>query len=248
MKLALLADVHSNLEALEACLEHARASGAEGHAFIGDLVGYAADPVAVLDRIEALAAAGAVVVRGNHDQAVLDGNMGDMNAAAQAAIAWTRERLTDRHRAFLEGLPLVARRDNALFVHASAASPETWTYVSDPLRAHGSLQAAGDARYVFSGHVHEPVLYYMGPLARPLPFRPVPGVAVPVPARRQWLAIVGSAGQPRDGSAAACYALLDQERSTLTFQRVPYDWSAAARKITAAGLPERLALRLAKGE
>jgi diadenosine tetraphosphatase ApaH/serine/threonine PP2A family protein phosphatase len=242
LKLALLADVHSNLEALEACLEHARASGAEGHAFIGDLVGYAADPVAVL------AAAGAVVVRGNHDQAVLDGNMGDMNAAAQAAIAWTRERLTDRHRAFLEGLPLVARRDNALFVHASAASPETWTYVSDPLRAHGSLQAAGDARYVFSGHVHEPVLYYMGPLARPLPFRPVPGVAVPVPARRQWLAIVGSAGQPRDGSAAACYALLDQERSTLTFQRVPYDWSAAARKITAAGLPERLALRLAKGE
>jgi predicted phosphodiesterase len=166
LKLALLADVHSNLEALEACLEHARASGAEGHAFIGDLVGYAADPVAVLDRIEALAAAGAVVVRGNHDQAVLDGNMGDMNAAAQAAIAWTRERLTDRHRAFLEGLPLVARRDNALFVHASAASPETWTYVSDPLRAHGSLQAAGDARYVFSGHVHEPVLYYMGPLAR----------------------------------------------------------------------------------
>jgi len=248
LKLALLADVHSNLEALEACLEHARGAGAGGYAFLGDLVGYAADPEAVLDRIEALAAEGAVVVRGNHDQAVLDGDTGDMNEAARAAIEWTRGRLADRHRAFLEGLPLVVRRDSAVFVHASAASPGTWTYVSDPLRAQGSLQAAGDARYVFSGHVHEPVLYYMSPLSRPMPFRPVPGVAVPVPARRQWLAIVGSAGQPRDGSAAACYALLDQERSTLTFHRVPYDWSEAARKITAAGLPERLALRLARGE
>jgi len=92
------------------------------------------------------------------------------------------------------------------------------------------------------------VLSYLDPALRAVAFGPVPGVPIPVPARRRWLAIVGSAGQPRDGSAAACYALLDQERSTLTFHRVPYDWSEAARKITAAGLPERLALRLARGE
>jgi diadenosine tetraphosphatase ApaH/serine/threonine PP2A family protein phosphatase len=126
--------------------------------------------------------------------------------------------------------------------------PETIVTYEQEQLVMQALRGPHAPRYVFSGHVHEPVLYYMSPLSRPMPFRPIPGVAVPVPARRQWLAIVGSAGQPRDGSAAACYALLDQERSTLTFHRVPYDWSEAARKITAAGLPERLALRLARGE
>ena len=60
-------------------------------------------------------------------------------------------------------------------------------------------------------------------------------------------AIVGSAGQPRDGNNAACYALFDSERERLTFYRVPYDHGAAIRKIRAAGLPERLAMRLERG-
>jgi diadenosine tetraphosphatase ApaH/serine/threonine PP2A family protein phosphatase len=100
---------------------------------------------------------------------------------------------------------------------------------------------------VFCGHVHEPVLYTPGAV-RPVPFRPVPGVAIPVPPRRRWLAVVGSAGQPRDGNTAASYAMLDTERTTLTFHRVPYDWRAAAGKIRAAGLPESLARRLERGE
>jgi diadenosine tetraphosphatase ApaH/serine/threonine PP2A family protein phosphatase len=81
-----------------------------------------------------------------------------------------------------------------------------------------------------------------------VPFRPVPGVAIPVPPRRRWLAVVGSAGQPRDGNTAACYAMLDTDRTTLTFFRVPYDWRVAAAKIRAAGLPESLARRLERGE
>jgi diadenosine tetraphosphatase ApaH/serine/threonine PP2A family protein phosphatase len=81
-----------------------------------------------------------------------------------------------------------------------------------------------------------------------VPFRPVPGVPIPVPRHRRWLAVVGSAGQPRDGNTAACYAMLDTDPPTLTFHRVPYDWPAAARKIRAAGLPESLARRLERGE
>jgi diadenosine tetraphosphatase ApaH/serine/threonine PP2A family protein phosphatase len=72
-------------------------------------------------------------------------------------------------------------------------------------------------------------------------------VAIPVPAHRRWLAIVGSAGQPRDGNTAAAYALLDGDRRTLTFYRVPYQWARAAAKIRAAGLPESLAHRLERG-
>jgi diadenosine tetraphosphatase ApaH/serine/threonine PP2A family protein phosphatase len=249
VKLALFADVHSNLEALRACLEHARAEGAEDHAFLGDLVGYGADPEAVLEIVEAHAREGAVVVRGNHDEAVVDEEKSEgMNGSAAEAVAWTRRRLPEHQRLFLARLPVTVRKDDVLFVHGSAAAPEKFEYVTDPRGAAFSLQAAGGATYVFCGHVHEPVLYYQGSTARPMPFRPVPGVAIPVPKHRSWLAVVGSAGQPRDGNTAACYAMADLERRTLTFHRVPYDWSSAARKILEAGLPERLAVRLQKGE
>jgi diadenosine tetraphosphatase ApaH/serine/threonine PP2A family protein phosphatase len=246
MKLALFADIHSNLEAITACLEHAQALGADRCAFLGDLVGYGADPVAVLDLIEQYAANGAVVVLGNHDAAAIGGGANDMNAHARAAIEWTQTRLGERQRAFLAALPLSVKQDNMLFVHASADAPERWTYVTGPVEAERSM-AAANASYVFCGHVHEQMLYYSGAGGQPMPFQPVPGTPIPAARHRQWLAVVGSAGQPRDGNNAACYALFDQERERLTFFRVLYDHGIAAQKIRAAGLPERLALRLERG-
>src|SRR5437868_4236376 len=130
MKLALFADIHSNLEALTACLAHAEALGATRFAFLGDLVGYGADPAAVLDLIGRYASEGAVVVRGNHDEAVTGPDNGRMNVSANAAIEWTRTRLSDRNLAFLAGLPLTVTDRNILFVHASAAAPERWNYVT----------------------------------------------------------------------------------------------------------------------
>lgn len=248
MRLALLADVHSNLEALVAVLAHAREQGAGELAFLGDMVGYGADPEAVLERVEEEAARGAVVVQGNHDAAVLDpGVAAGMNPAALEAIAWTRTRLGARERAFLASLPLVARRGDATFVHGSAERPGEFLYVTDPVRAEGCLVAAGTP-WTFAGHVHEPVLYYTSAADRPLPFRPVAGVPIPVPSRRKWLAIAGSVGQPRDGRPAASYALFDDERRTLTYHRVAYDWPSAAAKVRAAGLPDRLAERLEHGD
>jgi diadenosine tetraphosphatase ApaH/serine/threonine PP2A family protein phosphatase len=247
MKLALLADVHANLEALQACLRHARERGAQRFAVLGDLVGYGADPGPVVDAVSALAADGALVVRGNHDDAVAASAGDFMHQAAAKVIDWTRERLTPGQRAFLAGLPLVVREDGLFLVHASPQSPGEWIYVTDPLRAARAFEAAAPAPWVFCGHVHEPVLYTHGAAARPVSFRPVPSVAIPVPPRRRWLAVVGSAGQPRDGNTAACYAMLDTERAMLTFHRVPYDWQAAAEKIRSAGLPESLARRLERG-
>jgi diadenosine tetraphosphatase ApaH/serine/threonine PP2A family protein phosphatase len=247
MKLALLADVHANLEALEACLADARARGADSYAFLGDLVGYGADPAAVIDTIASHAERGAIVVRGNHDEAIVDERPGVMNAEAETAIRWTRAQLGDRHVAFLASLPLVVRQGDALFVHGSAARPEAFAYVYDAPRAAESMDAAG-ATYVFSGHVHEQALYYTGAGGRAASFRPAPGVPVRVPPHRRWLAIVGSAGQPRDGYRAACYAIAELDRAVLTFFRVPYDWMTAAAKIRAAGLPDGLARRLGTGE
>jgi diadenosine tetraphosphatase ApaH/serine/threonine PP2A family protein phosphatase len=245
MKMAMLADIHSNLEAISACLAHARALGADRFAFLGDLVGYGADPVAVLDLIEDHAENGAVVVLGNHDAAAL-GRQIDLNPHAQAAIAWTRGQLGTSQRAFLQALPLAVREDNMLFVHASAAAPEQWVYITSPAQADASIRAGGTS-YVFCGHVHEQQLYFRGADGRPALFQPVPDMPIPATRQRQWLAIVGSTGQPRDQNNAACYALFDTERERLTFYRVPYDYRGAAMKVRAAGLPERIALRLERG-
>jgi diadenosine tetraphosphatase ApaH/serine/threonine PP2A family protein phosphatase len=247
LKLALLADLHANLEALTACLAHARTEGADRYAFLGDLVGYGADPLEVLDLVASHAAAGAILVRGNHDAAALGQGAERMNATAEEAIRWTQRRLTPRHRAFLADLPPVVREDDRLFVHASAFAPESWIYVTDPERARQSLDAAGGATLVFSGHVHEPSLFYTSAAQRPVPFTPMPGVPIPIPAHRRWLVIPGSVGQPRDGNTAACWAMADLARATITYHRVPYDWAVAARKIRDAGLPERLARRLERG-
>ncbi|MEO8752932.1 MAG: metallophosphoesterase family protein [Casimicrobiaceae bacterium] len=246
MKLAMFADIHSNLEALTACLDHARAMGATRYAFLGDLVGYGADPVPVLDVIEKYAAEGALVVLGNHDAAAIGRPIDPLNANAQAAIAWTQTRLGAKQRAFLERLPLTVRDGDILFVHASAAAPERSIYITGPGEAEESIKA-GNAAYIFCGHVHEPKLFFMGAGGRPMPFPPVPGTPIPIGTHRQWLAIVGSAGQPRDRSNKACYALADLDRARLTFFRVAYDCDTAAQKIRASGLPERLARRLERG-
>ena len=242
MKIALIADVHANLEALQACLRHASGAGAERYAFLGDLVGYGADPGAAVDLVAQYAARGAVVVRGNHDEAI-DKRTRDLNDSAHEAIEWTRAALSEPQKEFLRALPLIVRDGAICFVHASAVQPERWEYIDSNTSARLSIEAAGTT-YVFSGHVHDPMLYFITQAGKIAPFRPISGSPVPVPSHRRWLAIAGSAGQPRDGNPAASYALFDSAAEQITFFRVPYDHAAAAAKIRRAGLPEWLAQRI----
>jgi diadenosine tetraphosphatase ApaH/serine/threonine PP2A family protein phosphatase len=245
MILALLADIHANLEALQSCLAHARGRGAERFAFLGDLVGYGADPAAVVDIVGEYASRGAVVVKGNHDDAI-SGEGGYFNETAAAAIDWTRSAMTPAQCSYLQSLPLTHREGDLYFVHASAAAPQRWDYVDSTGAAERSVRAAG-AAYTFCGHVHNAMLFGGNAHGRMVAFRPQPGVSIPVSPHRPWLVIAGSAGQPRDGNAAASYALADIEGRRITFHRVPYDNQAAADKVRAAGLPEMLAYRLEKG-
>jgi len=246
MKIAVLADIHANLEALRACLSHAERQGAGLYAFLGDLVGYGADPVACLDLLAEYSIRSALLVRGNHDEAALGGLCEDMSFVAREAIYWTRARLSRTERDFLASLPFTTRRNDSLFVHAGADAPGSWNYITSSSQAGRSMDAAR-ATVVFSGHVHHPSLFFAAGsgVGR---FQPVPGVPIPLNGRRRWQAIVGSVGQPRDGSNAAAYALYDEQERMLTFFRVPYDHMTTARKIIAAGLPERLAARLHRGE
>jgi diadenosine tetraphosphatase ApaH/serine/threonine PP2A family protein phosphatase len=246
MLISLLTDIHANREALSACLAHAEGLGAERYVFLGDLVGYGADPEWVLDTVTAHCANGAVCVLGNHDEAVLAGARPGMREEAAAAVEWTRAQLGAQHFHFLESLPMQVIEDEMLFVHANALAPRQWGYIVSAPDARLSM-AATPCRLTFCGHMHEPQLYHMGGDQRAAAFTPVAGSAVPLAAQRRWLAIPGSVGQPRDGNPAACSALYDTDSRRLTFYRVPYDAAAAAAKIRAAGLPENLAARLEAG-
>jgi diadenosine tetraphosphatase ApaH/serine/threonine PP2A family protein phosphatase len=245
MLIALLSDIHANREALAACLAHAKEAGAGRYVFLGDLVGYNADPGWVLDVVMDHVARGAVAVMGNHDAAV-DASSQRMNEMAQIALDWTRTQLSATQRDFLCKLPLTARHGERLFVHASAYDPAGFHYVLDPGDAAQSLEAVSDQQ-VFCGHVHVPALYHLAPNARIGGMTPAAGVEIPLLARWRWLAVLGSVGQPRDRNPAAAYALLDDGRNTLTCLRVPYDVETAARKVRDAGLPLALSVRLEHG-
>jgi len=243
---AILTDLHANREALEACLEHARDHGATQFVFLGDYVGYGADPGWVLDRVRELVALGAVAVRGNHDEAAAGIEGIRLNTDARRCIEWTRAHLDPGQLDFLARLPLRVLDGPCLYVHANGWDPGGYEYIMGPADAARNL-AVVRSRITFCGHMHVPMLYHMGLTQRVEVFSPVPGTEIPLSAARRWLAIPGSLGQPRDGDPAACYATFDELSNLLTFWRVPYDHERAARKIVEAGLPGRYALQLLDG-
>lgn len=245
MLIALLADIHANREAFQACLDDAASAGAERYVFLGDLVGYGPDPEWVVERVGAMVEEGALAIQGNHDEAA-SGEDDRMSAVAHAAIVWTRARLSAAHKAFLAGLPLDLHDDDRLYVHASASAPADWIYVLGAREAFGCLRATAQ-RIVFCGHTHIPALFNESAASLPGQHTPVAGKPTPLLAQRRWLAVLGAVGQPRDRNPAACYGLYDEDTRRLTYVRVPYDTDVTARKIRAAGLPSALAARLLSG-
>src|SRR6218665_919985 len=141
MRLALLSDLHANLHALQACLAHAREQQATQHAFLGDLVGYRADPVAVLDLVMGLAAEGALVLKGNHDEMAAR-PPGSQQTLGESTARWTHEQLDAEQCAFLEQLPMTHQLGRTLLVHATVDEPTQWRYVYDAQTASESLDAA----------------------------------------------------------------------------------------------------------
>ena len=241
-----MADIHANREAFEACLADAAAHRVERLVFLGDYVNYGADPDWVVSTIMDRVAKGlAIALQGNHDAAV-GGRTPTMDSSVESGLEWTRNQLGPEQRAFLAALPLTLEEGDCLFVHADAAAPARWTYVTEAADAARSLKATR-RRVTFCGHVHRPAVYNMSETLKVITFRPVAGVAIPLLPQRRWLAVMGSVGQPRDGNPAAAFAMLDTASREITFCRVPYDVITAADRIRANGLPHWLADRLLIG-
>jgi len=224
-------------------LADARALGVGPGAVVclGDIVGYGADPEAVVDLMLGY---DAIAVAGNHDYAaagLLDVEW--FNPFARAAAEWTAERLHPAQSRYLSGLPLVREHLGAVLVHASPEDPEEWPYLVSPGDGARAF-AAFSTPLCFVGHSHLPAAWSVGSSGPE--FAAGPG-ELPLLAGRRYLVNVGSVGQPRDRDPRAAYALWDAERGTLAIRRVAYDVLTARRKIVAAGLPHYLADRLAWG-
>jgi diadenosine tetraphosphatase ApaH/serine/threonine PP2A family protein phosphatase len=243
--IAVLSDIHANREAYEACLAAAREAGAERFVILGDIVGYGADPEWCVEKTVELQAAGAIVIRGNHDQAASQDHQ-SMTETARLAIEWTRNQLGDAARRFLGALPMSAEEDDRRYVHADASAPSQWNYVLDANAARRHFSACR-AKISFCGHTHRPQLYCLSAADKVTAFTPNASAPIVLTPQRQWLAVIGSVGQPRDGNPAAAYALYETTTRALRFMRTAYDIDAAVAKLCAAGLPESLATRLKTG-
>jgi diadenosine tetraphosphatase ApaH/serine/threonine PP2A family protein phosphatase len=239
MRVAVLSDIHSNLVALDAVLAHAGSVDAVWH--LGDVVGYGPDPDAVVSR---LAEVGAIGVRGNHDAAALGGpEIEWFNPEAKAAAAWTRDTISDPTRAWLDALPLTRIEGPMTLVHGSPRDPLREYIVSSgvALANLGVLETT----YGLHGHTHVPIAF-VDDDAHVAVAEPMDDDALTLDARRTLLN-PGSVGQPRDGDPRASYLILDTETSVVTWHRVAYDIPRVQAAIRAAGLPRRLADRLAIG-
>lgn len=245
MRIAFLADIHGNREALDAVLRSLRESRVDQIVVLGDLVGYGPDPAYVVERTAEMIEDRAICIMGNHDEAALNGGAG-MTPNARFAIEWTRKQLGSDHLAFIQKLPLSASQDDLLFVHASADNPQKWHYMNDTNAAAKCLDRT-TARLVFCGHTHVPAYFHALPGYLPQLFRPVSETAIPISSLRRAVIVVGSVGQPRDRISAACFGLYDTDERTFTSHRVAYPAEITLRKIKDAQLPEWLGIRLLIG-
>lgn len=244
MKIAIFSDIHSNLEALHACCRRAEALGVERYVCLGDLIGYGADPVETLDAVMQLP--GLIAIRGNHEEMVLSTDLvGTTNAIVQAS-RWTRKQLSQDHLRFLSGLSYIHNEFDVTFAHASAALPQSWDYLYEPLQVEACIEASSN-NVTFIGHVHIPNIFFEK-FDKIFQVEPaLEGIHVPLLNRVRYVVNVGAVGQPRDGFPAASFTILDLENRQLCFQRVPYDYHKAAGKIVKAGLDPHFAQRLMQG-
>ena len=245
MRYLLLSDLHSNLEALEAALHHARDEVRDGVLVLGDIVGYGPDPNAVIEILRGLS--GLVAVRGNHDKVAAGLERGEtFNAAARAAAEWTSRELTDGNRAFLRALP----RGPLEF------SPGRLLSHGTPLDEDLYLLEEGTARRCFDevpfdlcffGHSHFPCAFSLDGPRVALEAARGERTTFSLQAGRRYLINPGSLGQPRDRNPRACYALYDDGTASVTVHRVAYPLESTRDKILRAGLPTVLGDRLRLG-
>jgi diadenosine tetraphosphatase ApaH/serine/threonine PP2A family protein phosphatase len=223
VKIGIISDIHSNLEALEVLLRRLDREGVERIYCLGDVVGYGANPNECVEKVRELCR---VCIMGNHDDALNGGTAIEyFNPYARAALEWTARIITDDNLTYLKSLPVTHTDDKLLMVHATPADPAAWSYILRPDDAEQHFRVMDDGVTAFIGHSHLPARFEDA-------------------ATHKAIINVGSVGQPRDRDPRASCGLYDTASGTFEWIREVYPVQEAARKIRQANLPEFLAARL----
>lgn len=241
MKYAILSDVHGNLEAFQAVLKDLTQEKVDQTFFLGDSVGYGADPNQCIELLQGLTP---FAVTGNHDWATVGLiEYSYFNPLAKTAIEWTTKELTVSHQEFLKKLPLMQNHHNLTLVHATPYKPAEWDYIFSSQEASLSFQHH-EQQICFIGHSHVPIAFEQDEEGKTYALT---DTTFTLSDPHRYIINVGSVGQPRDGDPRAAYGIYNRDDSHFTLKRIPYNIEYAQKKIIEAGLPHFLALRLALG-
>lgn len=240
MKYAILADIHANLEALQAVLADTREQQCTHYVCLGDVVGYGPNPNECLQIIRDL---DCPTVMGNHDEyCSSDKELTGFNPMAAEGIKWTRAQLSTEEKEWLRSLKYVRIVESFTMVHATLDLPERWAYVFDKLAAASSINYQRTP-VCFNGHTHIPIAFVRGD-------KGLQGglySKIKIEVARKYFINVGSIGQPRDRNPKAAYVTFDLINNVIELRRLDYDIGTTQKKIRDAGLPPSLADRIAIG-
>lgn len=240
MKYAIIADIHANLEALEVVLDDIQKQKCTNIACLGDIVGYNANPKECLDIVRSL---NCPCVKGNHDEyCSSEAELEGFNPHAAEAVNWTRQKLNEEDRKWLRELKYVRLVANFTMVHSTLDGPQRWGYVFEKLAAAASFTYQ-NTPICFYGHTHVPVAFIRDSVVRGGTYS-----KFKIEAGKKYFLNVSAVGQPRDNNPKAGYVVYDMDEGTIEQRRLDYDIPKAQKKILEAGLPPRLAERLASGK
>lgn len=236
MLIALLSDIHGNLEALQSAFNYIDQRNVDQIFCLGDIVGYGPNPNECVEMIKERSE---IVLMGNHDSAAIGlANIEYFNDFAKMSTYWTIEALSDENKKYLHGLPYIHQDDQMIMVHSSPTNPSYWYYVLSIQDAKVEMQAFTQ-RICFIGHSHVPVIYSSKDMYRQNSFV--------LEQKEKYIVNVGSVGQPRDGNPRLSFVIFDTKTQKIEYIRLKYKIEKTYQKIVEAGLPVFLAERLLKG-
>ncbi|HEB50653.1 MAG TPA: metallophosphoesterase [Desulfobulbus sp.] len=246
MRLAVFADIHANLAALQAVVADMAERNVHRHCCLGDIVGYGPQPNECIDLVRSLPRL--ICIRGNHDAAATwHYSPYSMQKQATAAILWTMDQLRPENAAFLEGLPLLRSMGNMLFAHANPYNPGAFRYVLEGKYARRSFGATRQP-LIFVGHTHIPMIITRPNIFRITFLQPRGPVVHRLDLKKRHIINCGSVGQPRDRDPRACYCIWDTREQALEYRRLEYDTAATAAGIRAIdALSDSMIRRLRRG-
>jgi predicted phosphodiesterase len=245
MKYLILSDIHSNREALGTILSFVKRKPWNKAVFLGDLVGYGANPNQTVDMIRKMRPLAAI--RGNHDKVCSGLEEGELfNRMALEAALWTRQKLTRSNLQWLKALPKGPAVVDGLFAISHGTPVDEDAYIFGELEALNVFRHT-DYPICFFGHSHFPVIFGLSPDAITTVLTVAPSFRFKLKEGVRYLINPGSVGQPRDGNPLCSFAIFDSDTRVVTIHRLPYKLKQAQKKIMDAGLPRPLADRLALG-